>query len=376
MNNNSSGCELAKAGKRRRQEGEEVEDTTAMDRLTHLPRPIIHHILSFLDTKYAVQTCVLSREWRCAWKYVPVLRLHSDSFEQYSSFQIYVDHFLFLRFPLSVRKVSYADNGDSEEQDVHLFARVFDYTLSRGAQHLAMDLHSDLEVEEFHRFSDLFSPSSNSSLITLVLESVAIDSGFRSFGFEMLTTLSLRWCPVSFDEEEDLFSNFPCLQNLSILDCTNVLPYHMSEECLKVYGLQMLSLNLQSMSFSKIEIVAPKLRRFHLFEDSDNSSDFPELSLASLDSAVVHVYPDYGAKKKEWVEQHLISLFQGLHNAETLTLHGIAQVLSDFDQVLEKQPSPFTRLKHLNLNSDSVPYAVVDYFLKGTSFAEPIVEFG
>ncbi|CAI0456240.1 unnamed protein product [Linum tenue] len=33
------------------------------DWLSHLPEPVIHHILSFFDTKSSVQTSVLSRAW-------------------------------------------------------------------------------------------------------------------------------------------------------------------------------------------------------------------------------------------------------------------------------------------------------------------------
>ncbi|XP_021735397.1 putative FBD-associated F-box protein At5g56410 [Chenopodium quinoa] len=37
------------------------------DRITDLPEPLKHHILSFLPTKYAVQTSILSSSWRMVW---------------------------------------------------------------------------------------------------------------------------------------------------------------------------------------------------------------------------------------------------------------------------------------------------------------------
>ncbi|RZC85767.1 hypothetical protein C5167_026440 [Papaver somniferum] len=44
------------------------------DRIRNLPDPLIHHILSFIYTKYAVQTCVLSTRWPYIWTSLAVLK--------------------------------------------------------------------------------------------------------------------------------------------------------------------------------------------------------------------------------------------------------------------------------------------------------------
>ncbi|CAL1375743.1 unnamed protein product [Linum trigynum] len=290
------------------------------DRLSDLPAPVIHHILSFLDTKLAVQTSVLSRLWRFAWKHVPVLNFQQSYFQIYSS---------------------------------------------------------------FHRFSDLFGWISSCNLKTLKLRGFYLDIGFRSPRFRMLTTLKLVTCLVACGDEEvvfEPFSNFPCLKHLVVADClccddsdTN------TQRRIKIHGLELLSLKLECAVFDKIDIYAPKLELFS-FLDYVACIRLSDLSLPSLD------YADIGfhkvkqgfvhGEKKELIMLRLISMFQCLQNAKSLKLNGgILQLMSEFHGVWEDQPSPFTRLKSLILDFESVRYEHVDYFLKGSSSTSPNVEF-
>ncbi|CAN1299801.1 F-box protein At1g60400 [Linum perenne] len=73
----------------------------------------LHHILSFLDTKLAVRTSVLSRSWRHVWKHIHALNLHSDSFPNTSSFVRFVKLVLLLRYELELSEVSFIDVGIS-----------------------------------------------------------------------------------------------------------------------------------------------------------------------------------------------------------------------------------------------------------------------
>ncbi|KAL5976126.1 hypothetical protein ACLOJK_020456 [Asimina triloba] len=52
----------------------------ADDRLSTLPLPVLHRILTFLPTKHAVQTCILSKRWEDLWASVPALDLDDDLF--------------------------------------------------------------------------------------------------------------------------------------------------------------------------------------------------------------------------------------------------------------------------------------------------------
>lgn len=50
------------------------------DLLAILPDGVLTHMLSFLSSRDAVQTCVLAKQWREIWAFVPVLRLNLDEF--------------------------------------------------------------------------------------------------------------------------------------------------------------------------------------------------------------------------------------------------------------------------------------------------------
>jgi hypothetical protein len=63
------------------------------NRLSDLPESLILLILSFLESKHAVQTCVLSLQYKDLWKNIPALILHSSDFPTYKLF----DRFLSLR---------------------------------------------------------------------------------------------------------------------------------------------------------------------------------------------------------------------------------------------------------------------------------------
>ncbi|CAI0413369.1 unnamed protein product [Linum tenue] len=329
MVNCSCHCELGKSRKQRHREEEDITNTT--DRFSHLPGPILYHILSFLDTKSAVQTSVLSRVWNRVWKHVPALDLHRRSFRQAPSFERFVSKVLSLRYNLNLHRISYVDDvGPCDEEHESRLVKVINYVIkyafSHDAQHLVFDTGSS------HNQFVTRSKTSNSTfnLKTLELRCVALDSGFLLCSrLPMLTTLKVTSCLLlgtdSYTNEPkdclDLFSNFGGLVNLAISDCyfladPRVRPFLR----VRVSGLQLLSLELEGMEKIRIEIFAPKLRFFSVRQDVNDSQGFSELSLPSLDRAEIEL--NHIHRKEAYVhhDQYLNALFQGLHNAKSLKL--------------------------------------------------------
>ncbi|KAJ4789607.1 FBD-associated F-box protein [Rhynchospora pubera] len=66
-----------------------VQMNGGIDRISGLPDPILTHILSFLPTKEAVHTCLLSKRWKNMWASVPVLNFDLKEFgDGYSDFKL------------------------------------------------------------------------------------------------------------------------------------------------------------------------------------------------------------------------------------------------------------------------------------------------
>ena len=62
------------------------------DRISNLSHEIIHHILSFLDVKFAIQTCTLSLKWGRMWASMPHLNLNSEAFPTLPHFAKFIIH--------------------------------------------------------------------------------------------------------------------------------------------------------------------------------------------------------------------------------------------------------------------------------------------
>jgi hypothetical protein len=66
------------------------DDHVEEDRLSNLPDSLLHHILSFVDSDCAVQTCILSTRWKNLWKHLPTLTLDSSGFIHQKNFTKFV----------------------------------------------------------------------------------------------------------------------------------------------------------------------------------------------------------------------------------------------------------------------------------------------
>ncbi|XP_025635710.1 F-box/LRR-repeat protein 13-like [Arachis hypogaea] len=128
------------------------------DRLSDLPNCILLHVLSFVNAKHAVQTCVLSRCWRNLWKLFPTLTLHSFHFWTFKTFTKFVS-------TLATRRHTFSAilNLDFECHcciEPHILKRISNFAIS----HKIHNLGSSVKCDIVHIPQEIFSCKKLTSL--------------------------------------------------------------------------------------------------------------------------------------------------------------------------------------------------------------------
>ena len=113
------------------------------DRLSDLPDSVILHILSFLNTKDVVRTCVLSRRWKDIWKHIPTLIFNSSRFDTVRQFEIFMSKIMTLRDnTTALHSLDFDHMGKMEHQ---LLQKILSYVYSHNTklQQLRIFVHND-----------------------------------------------------------------------------------------------------------------------------------------------------------------------------------------------------------------------------------------
>jgi hypothetical protein len=94
------------------------------DRISTLPDQILCHILSFVPTKLAATTSVLSKRWNPLWLSVETLHFDDQDFETKATFRDFVSCVFLLRdimLPLRSFHLKYSDTRSFYQRDLSRF---------------------------------------------------------------------------------------------------------------------------------------------------------------------------------------------------------------------------------------------------------------
>jgi len=107
-----------------------------VDRISDLPDSILCHILSFVPTKLAATTIVLSKRWKQVWLSVLALHYDQESFKNFNSFRNFISLTMSLwdkEIPIHSFTFKAADPCRLSQRD---YDRIFKIVMKRGVENL------------------------------------------------------------------------------------------------------------------------------------------------------------------------------------------------------------------------------------------------
>ncbi|GJY02953.1 F-box domain, cyclin-like protein [Tanacetum coccineum] len=338
-----------------------VRSVVNQDRLSALPDELIHQILSCFDTKFAVQTSMLSSRWKLIWKSVPCLDFASREFNTLHKFSKFVTHVLSHRnHQVEVVSVKLRFFGAASQVFVR---KIASYAFSHNVQELTVTSWP----KRNHEFPPCLFSSQTLKQLSLCFDTHAPRVTPKTpWNFPALTNLHLFEAKLCDDYSEyvDLFSKCVNLKNLVI---------ERSEIWAKVFDIitpRLSKLMLVHIRHSGvINVIAPQVENLTVISCSINNIKAPlRLSYLcyqgyhpkwfkncfhSLNEVSVSL-PIYVKNQpyKETAARETISMLQELRSARCLTFNmDIVECISSFPDLLSHLPSPFSNLISLNIIS-------------------------
>jgi len=189
--------------------------TLLADRISTLPNSVLCHILSFLPTKHAATTCILSKRWKSLWLLVPSHDFNIETFRDIVSFRESVRTAMISRnitLPIHSFRFKCHSSPACNQYDVNQF---INFAMQRGIENLSISIGIKL-------------PHSILSCITLKvlkLKRITVKDLSYQVDFPNLKILHLK--SVFFQRHEYLvnfLSGCPILEELQTKDLRVVPP--------------------------------------------------------------------------------------------------------------------------------------------------------
>ncbi|RDY02710.1 F-box/FBD/LRR-repeat protein, partial [Mucuna pruriens] len=333
--------------KRSRRDREEEKD-----RLSELPECVLIHIMEFMDTKYAVQTCVLSKRWKDLWKRLTNLEFNTFHFNNVANFSKFVSRVLSGRDgSISLLNLEFTRRGCAEPK---LLNRLMKYAVLHNVQHFTVFINLNFRPSfEFRpyifscrslTFLKLSISSYDPSMIilpeclrmpllkSLQLDCVTFTASDNDYAepfstCNMLNTLILQGCSLHKD------AKFLCISNSNLSSLTIVGSFEAG-----AYRIALSTPNLSSLSVMG--------HNNHPFSSACNLSFLEEVTIDTV-----------GLTCFQKTDLLIISWLQVLTNVKimTLSLRALGTILQDLSNPVSMSTVPpcFVQLKSLKVKKES-----------------------
>jgi hypothetical protein len=191
------------------------------DRISVLPNHIFSHILSFLKTKVAATTSILSKRWKPVWHSVHTIDFNDETFKDFHSLTSFMSSTMSSRdIKLPILSLTLKCVKESSPYDLKVLNQFVIFAVEQGKLEnlsLHMSLHCTLKLKEnlnkIHLSPCVFSCRTLQvlNLSCLILKDIT----FQPLDLPLLKTL--RWiCAVfkNINQLIELLSSCPILEEL------------------------------------------------------------------------------------------------------------------------------------------------------------------
>ncbi|KAJ9566544.1 hypothetical protein OSB04_002510 [Centaurea solstitialis] len=245
-----------------------------MDRISSLPNDVLCHILSFLPTKHAVATSLLSSRWLNLWASLPIIDLddslylnHSAKQSNSASFLDFVDRVLSVNKSQTILKFRLHINDSREDNMFRINGFIDNVIRRRNIVEIDLGIFLSFHMEG----GDCIQVPDSQTLKVLKIRS---DSGLKMPAFRgCFPMLSVFDVKVSlYESGDDLITKlFPCLSVLERLclsgdlsDCSGEVYVNVGGVCLKSLELELSMGDNYDDCDAMVVIDAPRLEYLRL----------------------------------------------------------------------------------------------------------------
>ncbi|XP_074264674.1 F-box/LRR-repeat protein 25-like [Silene latifolia] len=341
-----------------------------MDRISSLPDCILHQILSFLDTRFAVQTAILSKRWQNVFDTTPFLNFSYNFSEIADPLDLSANPYneLYDRkrdgFSECISKVLDAQNGYDCKKivircDLMLDSKFVNSVMSYAVRHKAQEIEIMAGCDDLDRieFPESIYTSQSLEKLKLVGDEYNYMYVSRSMGFRFLKELRLHRVELSREGfSQEIFPDCPNLELLSLVACSlesTYYPFVLSAPKLKTLEMIFLLSEKSSLRPSTVEISAPMLS-YIKYEGPDPMHLILGDCASSLEEIDIDIQDGFsnGNIREKWVIERLIQMLREFRNAKSVIISlNTLEVLSAIPSLLQGKESPFANLKNIQLKT-------------------------
>ncbi|CAL9222395.1 unnamed protein product [Arabidopsis halleri] len=214
----------------------------ALDLISSLPDVILHDILSFMPTKFAIRTSLLSKRWRHVWCETPSLSFENCRLDSPSLNEIITRY-------TAPKMVKFHLHTIVLNNVPHHINRWIKLVMSRNVENLSLDLFNHVE----YKFPKFFYINSSVKQLSLKLSPCDMVVPRCSVSWTSLKKLYLDSSSLSDESMAKILSGCPILERLKLCSCNALKILDLS----KSMRLRTLEINSDTRFPGTLKIMAP-----------------------------------------------------------------------------------------------------------------------